>query len=148
MFPGCHKKLSLTGSLKATEIYSPVGSGGQKSTVRGSGSVDSFWTLREKLPCLPQACGRISPVSASIFSGSSCLCVSACPFLSLRRTPPFDLGPTLIQDDLSIFAITISIKTLFPSKVTFLRSWVDSDLGEEDTIQLTALRQVSGGAEK
>lgn len=48
----------------------------------------------------PQACDHITPLSASVCTSLSPLCVSLCPFMHLMRTLPLDLGPILIQEDL------------------------------------------------
>ena len=65
----------------------------------------------------PWACGRVSPVSASVFSGLL-LCVCVSPLLSLRRTLSLDVGPPSSRRTSSqtLHCIT-SAKTLFPNKV-------------------------------
>ena len=67
----------------------------------------------------PWACGRLPPVSASVFPGLL-LCVWVSPLLSLRRTLSLDVGPPSSRRTSSqtLHFIT-SAKTLFPNKLPF-----------------------------
>lgn len=97
---------------------------GQKSEIRVLAGL-ILEALREKLlvaargPQISLSRGHISPFSAFFFTWPSglSLCV-----LSVSYNTPIWFRATLIWDDLvSILTIIISVKALFPTKVTFLR---------------------------
>ena len=65
----------------------------------------------------PWACGRVPPVSASVFPGLL-LCVCVSPLLCLVRTLPLDVGPPSSRRSSSqTLPCITSAKTLFPHKV-------------------------------
>lgn len=72
------------------------------------------WWLPSILGPLARSC--IAPVSASIFTWPSALCLF--PLLSSYKDLSFDLGPLLIKGGLTYRSLILSAKTLFPNKVT------------------------------
>lgn len=123
---GCCSELLQTRWLKTTKIIllsSGVEEFGNQGVCR---STLPLKALEESSSLPPPAFGgsRCSLacrcIRRSLPPSSHHLSVSLCPFLSLIRTLPLNLAPTLLQKDLTSSPTSItSAKTPFPKKVTF-----------------------------
>ena len=119
-FPGRHNKAPQTGGLKQQKCILPH-PGDQTSEVKVSqGHAPSRGSRGGSLPPLPAsggsrrpwACGRVPPVSASVFTGLL-LCVWVSRLLCLRRTLSLDVGPPSSRRiSAQIFDFIPSAKTL------------------------------------